>query len=102
MVIGTLLLLPSHGKSSAGKKVPAEPDPWAMALPTACSTCTVTFSENSVSDGSNPEHVTVTGSVMATRPVRLGVPGLIVIASAADAVAAQTAKTAAAAGACDI
>lgn len=69
-----------------------------MALPAACSTCTLMLSESSVSVGSNGEHVTVTGSVIATRPVRLGFPGVIVIASAADAVAAQAARIAAAAG----
>lgn len=71
------------------------PVPWAMALPAACSTCTLMLSESSVSVGSNGEHVTITGAVIATRPVRLRVPGLIVRASAADAVATKAARNAA-------
>jgi hypothetical protein len=52
------------------------------------------LSENSVSDGSNAEHVTVTGSVTATRLGRLGVPRLSVAAVAPDAAAAHAARAA--------
>jgi hypothetical protein len=96
MMTGMVFWLPSHGNSRVvDRKLMVSVDPWAMALPAACSTCTLMFSEVSVSDGSNGEHVTVTGSVIATLPVRLGVPGLMVIASAADAVAQATATAAA-------
>ena len=97
MVTGRVLWLPSHGNSSLGTKPPLTAEPWAIARPAACSTCRNMLSDTRVSDGSNAGHVTVTGSVIATRPVRLGAPRLMVIASAAGAVAAQ-ASTIAVAG----
>jgi hypothetical protein len=95
-VIGTVLWPPSQVNSNAGKKLPVVADPWAIALPAACSTSMCMFSENSVSDESNGEHATVTGAVIATRLVRLGVPRLTVIASAVDGIPAHAAMIAAA------
>jgi len=43
-----------------------EPDPKAIVLPTACSTDTLAFSEKSVSEGSNGEQETVTGTTIKT------------------------------------
>jgi hypothetical protein len=89
IVIGMVLGVPSHGNSKAGKKPAETAEPWAIAVPAACSTCTLMFSNWSVSDGSNGEQVTVIGSVTATRPVRVGVPRVSVAAVAAEAVAAR-------------
>jgi len=95
-VTGMVVSVPSQGKSKAGRNPNLDDDPRAIALPAACSACTLTLSESSVSDGSNAEQVTVTGSVTATRPVRLGWPRVSVAALAADAVNAHAARTAAA------
>jgi hypothetical protein len=94
IVTGIVVGVPSQGNSKLGRNPNLKADARAIALPAACSTCTLMFSETSVNDGSNAEHVTVTGSVIATRLVRLGVPRLNVAAPAADAVAAQAARTA--------
>lgn len=94
IVTGIMVGVPSQGNSRFGEKPNLDADARAIAWPAACSTCTLMFSKASISDGSNAEHVTVTGSVIATRLVRLGVPRLSVAAPAADAVAAQAARAA--------
>jgi len=79
-----VLSLLSHGNRRVDPK--AEPEPRAIERPDACSTLTLTDSPNTVSDGSSGEQDTVTGSLIATRPMRVGLPRLIDIASAFAAV----------------
>jgi hypothetical protein len=94
-VTGIVFWLPSQGNRSVGTKLKLDPDPRAIERPDACSTVTLTLSETIVSDGLNGEQETVTGSVIATRPERLGAPRLIVIACAVAAVAPHAATSAA-------
>jgi hypothetical protein len=71
-----------------------EPKPVAICCPTACSTDTAALAEKNVSDGSNGEHVMVSGTVTRTLLDRVGEPTVIVIPALAIA-AVEPAITAA-------
>jgi hypothetical protein len=92
-VIATAYSLPSHANCRLGKKPEVNADPLAISVPAACSTPTFTNVRNIVSVGSNAGHETLIGMLIATRPIRCGVPKVTVICCAEVAVGAITAPT---------
>src|SRR4029077_10022106 len=89
----TACSLPSHTNCRLGKKPEVNAEPLAMLAPAACSTLTFTNVLNIVNEGSNAGHETVIGTVIATRPIKFGVPKVTVICCAEVAVGTITAPT---------